>query len=124
MTKRITAAARRPAATSPNERGRCRGPYDTARRRCQDLQEDSSRIKALPGAVFFGTHARSAAHRENVQFAQRLQSIRAEYEADDCQASLWADCRSMGFDSDEISRFVANPAAITACGYMPAIALR
>jgi hypothetical protein len=37
---------------------------------------------------------------------------------------LWHDLSQMGFDSREIRRFVANPAAITNCGYGMPIPLR
>jgi hypothetical protein len=37
---------------------------------------------------------------------------------------LWHELSQMGFDSREIRHFVANPAAITNCGYGMPIALR
>jgi hypothetical protein len=81
-----------------------------------------SYIRELPGAVFFGDAINDD---ETVEYAVRLQRIRREYEDDDCQAALWHDLLEMGFDSREISAFVANPAAITKCGYgMPMISLR
>ncbi|SIO53856.1 hypothetical protein SAMN05443247_07630 [Bradyrhizobium erythrophlei] len=77
-------------------------------------------VRELPGAVFFGP-----VDPESLTYAARLQQIRSEYENDDCQEMLWADLSAMGFDSSEIRRFVANPAAITNCGYgMPTVALR
>lgn len=78
-------------------------------------------VQELPGAVFFG----DAMDAESVAYAARLQQIRSEYEADDCQEMLWHEMSQMGFDSGEIQRFVANPAAITNCGYgMPVVPLR
>jgi len=102
------------------------------------------RVRELPGAVFFGVPRRhfhvtdrfGATHEvdatsitsidaESLDYAVRLQEIRREYENDDCQAMLWHDLLQMGFSSREISAFVANPAAITNCGYgMPTISLR
>lgn len=78
-----------------------------------------SYFRELPGAVFFGDIA-----DEDVEYAERLQCIRSEYENDDCQAMLWHDLSQMGFDSREIRKFVTNPAAITSCGYYGANALR
>jgi hypothetical protein len=37
---------------------------------------------------------------------------------------LWHDLSQMGFDSKEIRQFVANPAAITNCGYGMPMPLR
>jgi hypothetical protein len=93
-------------------------------------------VSELPGAAFFGvprsyihvtdrfgaTHevdatSITAIDRESLLYAARLQEIRREYENDDCQEMLWHDLSQMGFDSMEIHRFVANPAAITNCGY-------
>jgi hypothetical protein len=71
-----------------------------------------SYVRELPGAVFF-----SDALDEFVDYAVRLQRIRREYENDDCQEMLWHDLSQMGFNSNEIRQFVANPAAITNCGY-------
>jgi len=102
------------------------------------------RVRSLPGAVFYGVPRRythvtdrfgathevdatsiTAIDREDLLYAARLQEIRREYENDDCQAMLWHDLSQMGFSSREISAFVANPAAITNCGYgMPTISLR
>jgi len=78
-----------------------------------------SYIRELPGAVFFGDLA-----DEDIEYATRLQRIRREYEDDDCQATLWHELLQMGFSSREISAFVANPAAITNCGYGVPIPLR
>ncbi len=79
-------------------------------------------VRELPGAVFFGD---AISDDEIIQYATRLQGIRRDYENDDCQAMLWHDLSQMGFTSREISAFVANPAAITNCGYgMPTISLR
>jgi hypothetical protein len=71
-----------------------------------------SYVRDLPGAVYFGE-----VDAESLDYAARLQRIRASYENDDCQEMLWHDCQQMGFDSSEIRKFVANPAAITNCGY-------
>jgi hypothetical protein len=72
------------------------------------------------GAVFFGDM-----DAESLAYAARLQQIRTANEFDDCQEMLRADLTQMGFDSSEIRRFVASPAAITNCGYgMPTVALR
>jgi hypothetical protein len=79
-----------------------------------------SYVRELPGAVFFG----DAMDAESIDYAARLQRIRSEYENDDCQEMLWHDLSQMGFDSKEICRFVANPAAITNCGYGIPTALR
>ena len=73
-----------------------------------------SYIRELPGAVFFGDAIKD---NEAIQYAVRLQRIRREYEDDDCQATLWHELSQMGFSRREISAFVANPAAITNCGY-------
>ena len=72
-----------------------------------------------PGAVFFGNIT-----DDDIDYAVRLQRIRSEYENDDCQEMLWHDLMQMGFDSKEIRRFVANPAAITNCAYGMPIAMR
>jgi phosphopantetheine adenylyltransferase len=96
-------------------------------------------VSELPGAAFYGvrrsyihvTDRFGATHEvdatsitaidpETLAYAARLQEIRREYENDDCQAMLWHDLSQMGFSSREISAFVANPAAITNCGYMNA----
>lgn len=71
-----------------------------------------SYVRELPGAVFFGD-----AMDEFVDYAVRLERIRREYEKDDCQEMLWQYLSRMGFNSKEIREFVANPAAITNCGY-------
>ncbi|MDB5610126.1 MAG: hypothetical protein JWP25_7026 [Bradyrhizobium sp.] len=95
-----------------------------------------SYFRELPGAVFFGVPRRyvhvtdrtGATHEvdatsitsidpESLLYAARLQRVRREYENDDCQEMLWHDLSQMGFDSREIRQFVANPAAITNCGY-------
>jgi hypothetical protein len=73
-----------------------------------------SLVRELPGAVFFGNAIDDA---ESVAYAARLQQIRSEYENDDCEKMLWHDLSQMGFDPSEIRQFVANPAAITNCGY-------
>jgi hypothetical protein len=73
-----------------------------------------SYVRELPGAVFFGDAINDD---ESIDYAARLQQIRREYEHDDCQEMLWHDLSQMGFDPMEIHRFVANPAAITNCGY-------
>ena len=78
-----------------------------------------SYVRELPGAVFFGD-----AMDEFIEYAARLQRIRTSYEGDDCQEMLWHDLSQMGFDSREIRQFVANPAAITNCGYGIPISLR
>jgi|SRR5258708_2149047 hypothetical protein len=78
-----------------------------------------SYVRELPGAVFYGDIA-----DEDIDYAERLQRIRSEYENDDCQMMLWHDLSQMGFDPSEIREFVANPAAITNCGYYSANALR
>ena len=102
-----------------------------------------SYVRELPGAVFFGVPRRhfyvtdrtGATHevdatsitsidRESLDYAIRLQRIRSEYENDDCQEMLWHDLTQMGFDSRDIRQFVANPAAITNCGYGYPIPLR
>jgi hypothetical protein len=100
------------------------------------VMQDAVYVRELPGAAFFGvprsytrvtdrygvTHevdatSITAIDRESLLYAARLQRIRREYETDDCQEMLWHDLSQMGFDSREISAFVANPAAITSCGY-------
>jgi hypothetical protein len=80
-----------------------------------------SYIRELPGAVFFGD---AIDDDESIDYAVRLQRIRASYEHDDCQEMLWHDLSQMGFDSKEIRQFVTNPAAITNCGYGMPIPLR
>jgi hypothetical protein len=80
-----------------------------------------SYVRELPGAVFFGDAINDD---ESVDYATRLQRIRREYEHDDCQEMLWHDLSQMGFDSTEIRQFVANPAAITNCGYGMPMPLR
>jgi hypothetical protein len=57
-------------------------------------------------------------HFENVEFAARLQEIRADYEEDGFEELLWLDCQEMGFESSEIRKFETNPAAITSCLYV------
>jgi hypothetical protein len=100
-------------------------------------------VSELPGAAFFGvprsyvhvtdrfgaTHevdatSITAIDRESLLYAARMQRIRREYENDDCQEMLWHDLSQMGFDSKEIRQFVANPAAITNCGYGMPLPLR
>jgi hypothetical protein len=66
----------------------------------------------LPGAVFYGDVL-----DEDVDQAARLQAIRADFESDDNQASLWHELGQMGFDYDEIKAAVLNPASITSCNY-------
>lgn len=91
-----------------------------------------TRVDRLPGAVFFGSVYRSERwqltvtrqHSENIEYAERLQQIRKDYENDDCQEMLWHDLSQMGFESSDICRFVAHPALITNCGYRPAPELR
>jgi hypothetical protein len=78
-----------------------------------------SYVRELPEAAFFGP-----IEPESLEYAARLQQIRGEYESDDAQEMLWADLTQMGFDSSEIRRCVANPAAITNCGYGIPTALR
>jgi hypothetical protein len=80
-----------------------------------------SYIREMPGAVFFGDAINDD---EAIEYAARLQRIRSEYENDDCQEILWRDLSQMGFDSKEIRQFVANPAAITNCGYGMPVPLR
>jgi hypothetical protein len=74
---------------------------------------DVTVFRNLPGALFFD-HPIEA---DDLEYAARLQQIRSEYENDNCQEMLWDDLLQMGFDSSEIRKFVANPAAITDCGY-------
>jgi len=100
------------------------------------------RVRELPGAVFYGepiepTRGPNDLHapwkylrwsitsidREALLYADRLQRVRASYEKDDGQEMLWHDCQQMGFSPKEISRFIAHPASITNCGYLPAIPL-
>jgi len=81
----------------------------------------NAHVRELPGAVFFGDAINDD---ESIEHAARLQRIRASYEHDDCQEMLWHDLSQMGFDSKEIRQFVANPAAITNCGYGMLIPLR
>jgi hypothetical protein len=76
----------------------------------------------LPGALFLGAvrgedsiHNR---HFDNVEFAIRLQEIRADYEEDGLEEMLWADCLEMGFLPSEIREFETDPAAITSCLYV------
>jgi hypothetical protein len=78
-----------------------------------------SYVRELPGAVFFGP-----IDADDLAYAVRLQQIRSEYESDGYEDLLWLDCQGMGFDSREIRQFVANPAAITSCGYGMPIPLR
>jgi hypothetical protein len=73
-----------------------------------------SYIHALPGAGFFGD---AIEDDEAIEYATRLQQIRSDYENDDCPDMLWHDLSQMGFDATEIREFIANPAAITNCGY-------
>jgi len=73
-----------------------------------------SYVQELPGAVFFGDAINDD---ESIDYAVRLQRIRASYEHDDCQEMLWHDLSQLGFDPGEIRHFVAHPAAITNCGY-------
>jgi hypothetical protein len=80
-----------------------------------------SYIQDLPGAVFFGDAINDD---ESIEYADRLQRIRREYENDDCQEMLWHDMSQMGFSSKEIREFVVNPAAITNCGYGMPLPLR
>ena len=80
-----------------------------------------SYIRELPGAVFFGDAINDD---ETIGYATRLQQIRREYENDDCLGILWHDLSQMGFSSREIHEFVANPAAITNCGYGIPVPLR
>jgi hypothetical protein len=88
----------------------------------------ASRIGWLPGALFLGAVHREERsqrsivkrHEENVEYAERLQQIREDYEADGLEEALWEDLRLMGFDSGEISRCAANPAAITGCLFVGA----
>ena len=87
----------------------------------QDVTVVISYIRELPSAVFFGDAINDD---EDIEYAVRLQQIRSEYENDDCQAMLWHDLSQMGFDSSEIREFVANPAAITNCGYGDPIPLQ
>ena len=101
------------------------------------VMQDAVYVSDLPGAAFFGvprsyrhvtdrfgatyeveTTSITAIDPEALAYAARLQEIRREYENDDCQAALWHDLSQMGFSSREISAFVANPAAITNCGYV------
>jgi hypothetical protein len=79
-----------------------------------------SYVRELPGAVFFS----DAMDAESIDYAVRLQRIRASYENDGCQEMLWHDLSQMGFDSKGIRQFVVNPAAITNCGYGDPIPLR
>jgi hypothetical protein len=85
-----------------------------------------SRIGWLPGALFLGAVFREERwqfsfanrHFENVEFAQRLQDIRADYEEDGFEELLWLDCQEMGFESSEIREFETDPALITSCLYV------
>jgi hypothetical protein len=79
------------------------------------------RFLELPGAVFFGDAINDD---ESVDFAVRLQRICRKYKNDDCEEMLWHDLSQMGFDSSYIRQFVANPAAITNCGYGMPLPLR
>jgi hypothetical protein len=80
-----------------------------------------SYIRELPGAVFFGD---AIEDDEAIEYAARLRQIRREYENDGYQEMLWHDLSQMGFDSTEIRQLVANPAAITNCGYGMPLPLR
>jgi hypothetical protein len=73
----------------------------------------------LPDAEFLDDIAPA-----DIDYAVRMQDIRASYEKDGDQEWLWLDCHEMGFESNEIRRFVANPALITSCRYYGADALR
>jgi hypothetical protein len=85
-----------------------------------------TRIGWLPGALFLGAvfreersqHSIANRHFENVEFATRLQEIRADYEEDGFEETLWADCQEMGFEPREIREFETDPAAITSCLYV------
>jgi hypothetical protein len=85
-----------------------------------------SRIGWLPGALFLGAVFREEhsqlsivkRHQENVDHAERLQRIRADYETDGFGQMLWADCLEMGFEPSEIREFETDPAAITSCLYV------
>ena len=85
-----------------------------------------SRIGWLPGALFLGAVFREERsqrsivkrHEENVDLAERLQRIRADYEMDGFEEMLWADCLEMGFEPSEIREFETDPAAITSCLYV------
>jgi hypothetical protein len=106
------------------------------------VMQDAVYVRELPGAAFFGvprsytrvtdrygvTHevdatSITAIDRESLLYAARMQRIRREYETDGDEDLLWLDCQAMGFESREISQFVANPAKITSCGYYGAGAL-
>jgi hypothetical protein len=79
-----------------------------------------SYVRELPGAVFFGD-----VQSDDIEYAARLQRIRSEYESDDGEEMLWHELSQMGFEPADIRGFVANPTAITSCGYgMPTIPLR
>jgi hypothetical protein len=78
-----------------------------------------SYILELPGAEFLVDIAPA-----DMDYAVRMQDIRASYENDDDQELLWLDCQEMGFESNEIRRMAANPALITSCRYYGAGALR
>ncbi len=71
---------------------------------------DVTYVRALPGAVFHGDPT-----DDDIEYATRLQKIRTEYE--NAIDYLRADLLEMGFDSSELARYVANPAAITSCSY-------
>jgi hypothetical protein len=63
----------------------------------------------LPGAVFIGKIASADIdHAVHIGGDEEL---------------LWLDCQDVGFESNEIRRFAANPALITNCGYYGAGAL-
>jgi hypothetical protein len=78
-----------------------------------------SYFRELPGAVFFGDLA-----DEDIDHAVHMQKIRTSYESSGDQEFLWLDCQEMGFESNEIQRFMASPERITSCGYYGANALR
>jgi hypothetical protein len=92
----------------------------------------TNRIDRLPGAVFFGALYRADRrqlsltnqHFENVEYAERLQRIRDDYEEHADEDLLYIDCQEMGFESNDIRRFATNAALITDCGYFPAVPLR
>jgi hypothetical protein len=72
----------------------------------------------LPGAVFIGKIASA-----DIDHAVHMQKIRTSYENGGDEELLWLDCQDVGFESNEIRRFAANPALITNCGYYGAGAL-
>ncbi len=74
----------------------------------------------LPGALFLGTPS-----NEDLEVARHMQTVRADYEATDCQATLWADLTQLFFGYDEIAAAILNPASLTRAlyGWRPGMSL-